>query len=410
MERKAGGSLNNRPGYGQQEFEKDLSFTREQLLKIDKGIVLPDSLRGERLRPSIEAVYLPGGVRKIQQEDVLPYRAVWKSALGYAAAFALIVGAFYGLGINRTADKGLVDGAIDIPDNSLLIVSDEDVGGAPDEARNVSGESRQFSEADSSMIDTAGLDQSQLQDTEKGSDPGVQDSAAEDIEPYMDYVGGSGKATRIKSIEGYTFYSRQSVAGDPDKDAPISLEMVDAVSGQLISILELPEVGRVLDLYMEQGILTILGNLTGESKGISVLVFDITDSQTPQETFRFIQPGEYMASHYFEGIMTEATLCHGGEEPGIRVAEGEAWRWNPADESYELVNHVSESYMLVTAVNVQSGSHSSVIFLGGDDGITLYDTDGYLTYSSALPEKPEQITIGMAKILLEGLAITLDNK
>lgn len=77
---------------------------RKTLRTVDNRVVLPDSLRGSALLSKLDGIEPDVPTKKKVHELVFPRRNRIRFLVGYAAAFMLVVGLFYNLGVNRPAN------------------------------------------------------------------------------------------------------------------------------------------------------------------------------------------------------------------------------------------------------------------------------------------------------------------
>ena len=99
---------------------------RKTLRAVDNRVVLPDSLRGSALLQKLDGIEPDVPTKRKISELVLPKRNRVRILAGYAAAFVLVVGLFYNLGINRPTEQG---GEIEILGPAAELVRLQEGGG-----------------------------------------------------------------------------------------------------------------------------------------------------------------------------------------------------------------------------------------------------------------------------------------
>ena len=114
----------------------------KKLHALDDRVVMPESLRGSALLAKLEGVQPDVPTKKKVRELVLPKRNRVRFLVGYAAAFALVIGLFYNLGINRPVDIAL--GEVPIDGQVTELAPLRDGGGTGQEIATRLGEFGQY--------------------------------------------------------------------------------------------------------------------------------------------------------------------------------------------------------------------------------------------------------------------------
>jgi len=207
-----------------------MKHLKKTLSAVDDRIKLPESLCAGALLCKLEGVQpnIPTG--KKVRELVLPKRRRFRTLIGYAAAFALVVGLLYNLGLNR-------------PD--LLASGEIELGGPV---------------AELAPIAPGG-----------GISPAVEGRA---VMPAHGEIG-----VRLGELGEYLLYYLPAEAGGPSHSGiPIVLMLLDADGQAVISQVDLPYTTNIESFFTDGYVITFFN---GSGQLLPTYTVDFTDPQNP---------------------------------------------------------------------------------------------------------------------------------
>lgn len=367
----------------------EIKYLRKVLGKVDERIRVPDNVRGAALRASLDNVYpaVPARPNKKSGATFGLNRFGWQSGLSYAAAFALIVGLFYGLGFNQ--QPGLQRA---VPHGDITLMQPEPDITDPSESVDTPFEPEPAAPFSSGENSDNAHGAASAGESSKPSDP--PHSA-----PQPGGVGGGGKATTLGDQAGFTYAWRANDATDPDKGGfPIT---VDIVGGdQIAAQINIADMQEILAYYFTDTTISVVG--TGE-RGVVSHCYRITDPKNPSELAALSQPGAYVSSRLFSDTVHVVSYLEDTEDLEI--------------PSEVLPHAVHERACVIGAVDTAEGESSGKAFIGADNDIRLYDLGAYISYMGAPDEgepreddyapHPAESTLHIAQIRLVGTAIEL---
>ena len=218
--------------------QSKVSPTQEDNLKktlhaLDSRVVMPESLRGSALLAKLEGVQPDVPTKKKVSELVLPKRNRVRFLVGYAAAFALVIGLFYNLSLNRPVD---------------LALGEVPIGGQMEEL-------------------------TQLQEGGGASPGGITRSGM----PAGEITINPEAATRLGEFGQYLLYHHPN--SDRLSQFPYLLLILDADGQAVISQIELPpQMSQIYRIYIN-GNLVSLESREGQQRFIYSI--DLTDPHNP---------------------------------------------------------------------------------------------------------------------------------
>lgn len=263
-------------GYSEnREIALEIRQLRKALGEVDSGISLPDCLRGDALLHRLEGV----------RQDLPPMGKVlmpkkWaRSWISYAAAFLLMVGLFYGLGVGR---QGTVEyGEISLEPNDP-VAGDVQMGIAP-----------AMNEPTTGGQDTPAPPEGTPRTFAVPGAGGNGDG---------DGVGGSGQATVFEeNFGGYALAYRTADETDPDRTAEITLELLQG--DRMVTAGDVAGMNRVLNTFVAGKAVALVGD-TADSVGVYWAVFaaeEIADQVSVS------QPGTLKVAWVREGVLWVAS-------------------------------------------------------------------------------------------------------
>ena len=210
----------------------EIKYLRKRLLELDERIAVPESVRGEALVHKLEGVRQQNEARTaFGPRDRVPFTL--HKGLAVAALFAVVVGVVYGAYAYRPE---MIEGGLVIAPSESSAVEfhnplSEDASGQQTLATTAEAVPQQ---AGSSSAASA---------SEVSSQAPVVEEADE-----VEGVGGGGKAELLIEKDGLGFHLRHNDPSDPDRAAsPLTLEIIDSATEQLVGQIDMPDVQAVLD-------------------------------------------------------------------------------------------------------------------------------------------------------------------
>ena len=337
----------------------EIKYLRKVLVPVDEKITVPDSVRGGALRHRLDQVQIAVPEKKAGKVFGLRWLS-WQSGVTYAAAFALIVGLFYGLGFNQQPD--MIDGTIKIDQEQ----ADETV-------------TMEAAEAELFAVDlpeAPSADDVELYTGEAGPQP---ESTGDQPAPQIDLktipgVGGGGKSAQLGSQNGYTYTWRNNDATDPDKGAyPVTVDIILDDGEQTVAQIDIADMQSVVECYLTDTSLSLIG--IGE-EGVITRSYSILEPEVPQELAVLAQPGSYVQSSIYRDVLHVVTFSEDVQ---------------PLDcETEALPYAVSDSACVISAVDTTDGAASQKAFLGAAEDISLFDRSAYIVYDGEAEEPPTE--------------------
>ena len=206
----------------------DVKHLKKVLSAVDDRIELPESLRGSALLHKLEGIQPDTPTKRKVWEFVLPRQPRVRAWVASAAAFALVVGLLYSLGLNRPAELAL--GEIEIGGQSAELAALEQGGGiSPINGHQANG--------------------------------------------VADQMG-----TRLGEFREFVLYYRPNDASN-HIEAPYLLLLLDADRQAIISQVEIPHITNIISFSSQGNTLTLLGTC-GDSNTHTYSI-DFTDTENP---------------------------------------------------------------------------------------------------------------------------------
>ncbi|WRS26406.1 beta-propeller domain-containing protein [Oscillospiraceae bacterium MB08-C2-2] len=344
-------------------------------------VQLPSALRGEALLKSIQDIQLPPLRPKVsfwQQLKTYNYRP----ALAYAAAFAVIVGAFYGFGFNVITND-LVGGNVRVAPSTAA--APEQAQPQP-QAELFSQEIPQEAQSASSVYQQepkAEMAPQSVPVQEEAASSGRSASTAQDRRSGG--IGGPGKSQLLKTQGEYDLYYRNNDRTDPDKENTfVTVELIHSVTQQAVCQLSIPGMDKIRDLFLSQNQLAVVGSHA--DRETSVRVYDLTDMTAPQESYSDSFPGQYATSGMGQNVLYLAAC---GDAGVAFSKEGELIVLPGADQKNYTV-------LMALQTGIASPKVTRKVVAGGTSPVYLSSTCAYVTYQKQV-----------AEITLEGLDMQL---
>jgi len=342
----------------------EVKYLRKVLGEVDEKIAVPDSVRGDALRCKLDNIYpdVPAAPNKKSGTRFGLHWFSLQSGISYAAAFALIVGLFYGLGFNQQPEMNLVERNMALSDPN-----------APPRGEDTSEEQPLILfNQDEDVIDPAASG-----DTSVSSPaPPVQPDGVAGGDPYANPggMGGGGVSTPLGTQGGYTYTWRSNDSTDPDKGKfPITIDIVQDGSAAIAAQIDIPDMLGITDCYLTNSSLSVVGAGT---EGVVTRSYLIATPWAPEELGSTVQPGGYISSRIHQDVIHTVTYC---EEPGLITCETE-----------ELPYSVSQNACIVAALDTATGGTAQKAFMGADnENIDLYNLSMFISYMGAPGEEEE---------------------
>ncbi len=356
------------------------------LTMVDEDIQVPYGVRGEVLRQRLEDVY-PTKAAAPNTKSGLRLSTgwlSWQSGFSYAAAFALIVSLFYGLGFDRQTNS-IVDDSIQLQSaqpqgetqERVAITSDTDVS-----AQSAVPEVASFSEASPrQMPQPAAIAE---ESTQQVVPFGITQT------PDVGGVGGGSMTLLSDTYNGYVFTWRTNDSADPQKGQyPITVDIMDKSSQFLVSQIDVPDIQTVESHYFADNRLFFTGQF---QDGVMTRVYNIQEAVHPVEVAAIASPGSTVASRQYNGIYRTVTYAPDASSVTCEVEP--------------LPNSVQEGVCVITSIQLDQGGYQQKAFSGAGEETLLYDFNAYIQYQSQTAEETEP-SVEYARIALEELSITL---
>lgn len=352
----------------------EMKYLRKVLGEVDETIPVPESVRGSALRQKLDHIQ-PTAPPAPDKKSGVTFGLHWfslQSGLTYVAAFALIVGLFYGLGFHEPR-PGIEAGDPARPEITQQV---EDV---PDPVSQLpNGDDPAVSQPPAETDPQKPVEPSGGEPAES-STPASSESSA---------WGGGGKASTLGSNAGYAYTWRANDAADPDKSGfPVTIDIVKEGS-QLVSQIDIPDIQVIMEAMFTETTLSVVGTYEG---GVITRCYDISTPEEPVELAVQSQPGGYVNTRVYQDVVHTVTYVP-------EAAEYEC-------ETVQLPHTDAKSACVVSAVNVATGETAQKAFLGADSDISLQNLNVYLFYTGSGDEQAGQEHVG--QIRLDGMQIYL---
>ena len=362
-----------RPNQNEIEIEK----LRSMLAEVDKGIMVPSSLKGDALRKRLDDIPATEERKPFAFTRVFSFQSV----ASYAVMFALIVAVFYTMRFNQ--QPPLVEGQFAVPETygqeNILISEDSDIeffaepdAGVPDESgRNIGG-TLTFSVPES-----------------KGSEDDVISGDKQPPEPLPEsavkHTGGGGMSHPLGSLDDYHFSWRENDPNDADYGAfPVTLEIIGE-GNILLSQINITDMDMISGFLTEGDLLVIFGSREGQSVTSTYVGFSALQ---PALTCSLTQPGSNVATKIYQGFVYVVSYAS-----------------KPLPENdvplTELEQSANTGICYVSAIDARTGAINQVGFEDASEEISLFDRHVYISLSDGSAENN-----GLAaQIVLDGMRI-----
>lgn len=332
----------------------ELKYLRKVLGEVDEKIAVPDSVRGDALRCKLNNVYptVPAAPNK---KSGIRFGLHWfslQSGISYAAAFALIVGLFYGLGFNRQPEMSLVERNMALSEPE----APSQEGDAPAE------QATPFLAPNETVIDPAVSGDASVAPPAPPSQPDSTTHGGSHAEPGG--VGGGGASFPLGTQGGYTYTWRSNDATDPDKGGfPITIDIVQDGSAAIAAQIDIPDMQGITECYLTNSTLSVIGN---GAEGIVTRSYLISTPGSPEELGVVAQPGSYISSRIYQDVIHTVTFC---EEAELITCESEV-----------LPYSITQNACIITALDTATGGTSQKAFIGADNDIDQYNLSIFISY------------------------------
>ncbi len=261
----------------------EIKYLRKVLGQVDNRIQLPASLEASALRGLLDEIE-PTNVR-----EVAARRPRWlslQSGIAYAAAFALIVGLFYATKLYRPE---IIDGGLRITHQvqSKVVPSTAE---APNVAANLD-------EAQAnSVVDSAATQAPQVVAAEATVTPPAEADAstAKSASAPALGVGGGGVSHVLFEQDGLQYRWRTNDANDPDRSTPVSLEVINLASEDIMTQIDLPSVVDVKSCLLSTDKLILIGTSDTSPTEFTVLLYSSVIPVPDDKPQIFVQLGSFV--------------------------------------------------------------------------------------------------------------------
>ena len=360
-------------GYSNKQFNSDVKYVQHALQPIESRITVPDSLQADALRAQLEGIE-PVGLKKKPEPKPESERVFrWpgnlfnlQSGLTYATAFALMLALFYGLGLNKPK---MITGDI------------------PVEQSTGTAELAKAHMAEPEALDEALPEDSQVR-MFAAAQTETADSTAQDNE--MPGVGGAGKSIPLGEEGGLHYVYRANDVTDPDKEGfPLTVDIVDNATSQLLGQIDLADINTIYSFFSRDEVVTLVGE---GPAGVITRTYSVADPAQAQEVVSVSQQGSFAGARQYQELVHTVT----------RLSE------KPAGEIVDLPGSVSNSYVVISAVQTAQAQTAQKVFSGSDTGdVLLYNRNAYISYTGETAQDGGQTGVLVAQVRLEGLQIEL---
>lgn len=372
-------------GYSEnREHNLEVKYLRKVLGEVDDRIALPEGLRGDALLGLLEGVEQqapPMSATLVKPRKWLNMR----SGLAYAAAFVLIVGLFFGLGINR--QDNLVDGSITLEPRTspaaLPQLDQTQISDTLPESDTAAADSGPATGGGAAQEETfqARMETFQMQENPDAGGDGIRASAPEAL--------GGIVSTQLGAFGDYRLVSRPADENDPDLSSDNVLELLDPEENRLVALIQLPAMTRVHSAFSGEELVTVVGS---DDEAVYALILDLSNPEEPRTVTLLEQPGSLSGARLYEDVVQ--VVSYSGAPAGDSL------------EVVELPDSAESGAAIFTAVSLADGDHRQVAFQGAGDEIKLYNINAYVYYDSAA-QGADDSDYFIAQINLPGLEIEL---
>jgi len=377
---------------------KELKYLRKVLGDVDQNIPVPDSVRGAALRRRLDSI-TPAAPAAPNKKGGVSFGLHWfnlHSGLTYAAAFALIIGLFYGLGFHQPPE--IIVREIPVTQEEELF--DEFAFFGIDESGPGSAAPAvpEAATAEFAVPDTAPQDN--IATGGGGSSEPPAGPSPRSSEPAM---GGGGPAAPLGGQDGYSYTWRRNDPSDPDKGAyPITVDIVLDAGAAVVCQIDIEDMNAVEEAYFAGDTMTLVGPGDGR---VVLRSYDISDPPAPLEQAVLSQPGVYLGSRLYQELVHVASYT---EDVGQADCEVEL-----------LPGAVYESACVISALDTASGENSQKAFQGAAADVSLFNMRGFISYRGvpmdtdipvdADADAEQSYVQHVAQIVLDGLDITISS-
>jgi hypothetical protein len=378
------------------EHNLEMKYLRKRLSEVDKRIVLPDSLQGSALLARLDGVEQkapPMRVALISPRRLLNAR----SGFAYAAAFLLMVGLFYGLGIDK--QNNLVDGMIALDreqgrSSAMQQDGQEMLQPSPsapeDSARSYALKSEESDQPEAAPPKGA----------EMAPFAAIPDSSSSialhremEQESASDAAIGGVLSTQLCTFgEDYVLACRPVDQNDPDMGVSNVLEVLHHQENRLVALVPLPAMERVISAFTKDDLVAVVG----EDQGfVYTLTVDLSHLEEPKPLELLEQPGVWKGARAFEDVVHVVSFAP-------QLLEGER-------NAVELPHSRETGTVIFTALSLKDGSYNQAAFLGAGEEMNLYNHSAYIYFNGYTVEENNEETedLFVAKIKLADLDIEL---
>jgi len=362
-------------GYSDQRDQNlDIKYLRKALGGLDASIQTPERLSPSALLSKLDGIEQEVPTEKKVRELVLPRRPGLRSWITYAAAFALIVGLFYGLGHNQQGNIAI--GELSLAEQADLGELSEGGGSRTAGADNPPANPIPASGEGVIAIEAPPAD---------GETPfaGGETDVFVGFEGALDAVGGTGMGQVLGGFGEFILSYRPNDNADPDhhSDAPNVLFLLSSDGSEILSQIDLPLMREVAAFHGHGDILALVGR--GE-ESTYIYTVDYTDVENPVALLLLSQPGSLADEIYFDGFLYVAS--HSPYEHEYEV-----------DQVVYLEDSISQGTATFTLVNLSDGSASRTSALGASEQVQLYRTEARIFFA-AQSEEDEEPAEWMARV------------
>lgn len=375
-------------GYSDNREENyEIKYLRKVLGQVDERIEVPESVSAESLRSLLD------NVEPLTPGEISRRRPRWlslQSGIAYAAAFALIVALFYSMELYRPA---MIDGGLKIEHTATAepAAIQQPVG---NDAATEQGEVTPLSVEDNAQ----GAYTATAQTTNAAGDsesvitiaPDTDEDAqgTQDKPEATSAIGGSARATLLYEDAENAYYYRLNDMTDPDRQSPVTLEIVNKSSQEMTASLNIADMRSIEKCIVYGDFILAVGN--GDN-GVAVHVYDNSPNPTAQKSFT--QHGKLVDARLYKDVVHIVSLSPSQPE-GVAVAG--------------LPNATAQDTCIITAISLNSLETASKAYSGADGTVQLHNLNAYINYEGAAASGENgSAKRYIAQILFNGLDIEL---
>lgn len=357
-------------GYADKRDENyEIKYLRKVLGQVDNRIRVPQSLDAQSLLPLLDGI-------ESSSYETARRRPRWislQSGVAYAAAFALIVALFYSMELYRPQ---MLEGGMLVAESSqsaqaLLAEDAADAGG------DVQPETDLILVGD----DSGDLSGEAVPDTALPSQAGGIAEAA----PVTAAFGiGGVESNLLLEQDNTAYYCRVNDSTDPDRQAPVTLEIVDTASQELVSQIDISEMSAIDRCFVAENLLLLVGQ---NEDAVVISTYDNTDPASPAEMSSLARQGELVDARAYKDVVHVVSFS---AEP---------------ENAVTLPNAAYEDCLVITAYNTETSESYTRSFIGAKGTVQLHNLNAYIHYEGESEDGEAKDYI--AQILLDGMDIEL---